>query len=365
MTAGVARGVSAGTATALRATGQAALLATARRALGTAAPDAMVSNAGGPPIEIAHDAHDGARLVPARLIEGDRVRAHVVRGEPDATFSAFLDGIQRTERIGYLGIAPILLGTVAAVVRERHESRLRTWRGGFVREVRVYLPQALLPASVTAYFEAIGFEVADTLGGAPSGSVVPGRTASDPAGAAASVTVGEHHPLELERAAYDAIRRHRGAMERALANAWVARGEGALYVDGPLPGDDASRSRHVCGVVKSHRELQVSGEALGIVLALGAGERSSVIVRDSATRVAVATWYVRVRDPSGYHPLWGLVRVEATLDANELPMALSARADECSRMVLAESRPLSLPDSRWDVMAYPIRDCEEFLRASL
>jgi hypothetical protein len=39
------------------------------------------------------------------------------------------------------------------------------------------------------------------------------------------------------------------------------------------------------------------------------------------------------------------------------------RADEISRWVLAESSPLSLPDGRWDKMAYGIRDAEEFLRA--
>jgi hypothetical protein len=31
--------------------------------------------------------------------------------------------------------------------------------------------------------------------------------------------------------------------------------------------------------------------------------------------------------------------------------------------VLAEASPLALPDARWDVMSYPVRDCEEFLRA--
>ena len=81
--------------------------------------------------------------------------------------------------------------------------------------------------------------------------------------------------------------------------------------------------------------------------------------------VSVATCYLRLRDPAGHHPLWGLVRVEAALVPGEQAGALAARADAVSRMVLAESRPLALPDSRWDVMAYPIRDCEEFLRASL
>ena len=117
--------------------------------------------------------------------------------------------------------------------------------------------------------------------------------------------------------------------------------------------------------MKSQRELQVTGDGLRTVLALRAGERSSVLERSSATRTSVATWYLRLRDPSGHHPLWGLVRVEAALVAGETVTVLGERADEVSRQVLAECRPLALPDSRWDVMVYPIRDCEEFLRAAL
>jgi hypothetical protein len=40
-----------------------------------------------------------------------------------------------------------------------------------------------------------------------------------------------------------------------------------------------------------------------------------------------------------------------------------AIADRISRWLLAETTPLSLPDARWDRLLYPIRDCEEFLRA--
>jgi len=31
--------------------------------------------------------------------------------------------------------------------------------------------------------------------------------------------------------------------------------------------------------------------------------------------------------------------------------------------VLGEVAPLALPDPRWDKLVYPIRDCEQFLRA--
>jgi len=54
------------------------------------------------------------------------------------------------------------------------------------------------------------------------------------------------------------------------------------------------------------------------------------------------------------------VRVEI---AHDTPSELGERADEVSRWLLAEATPLALPDSRWDRMAYGIRDSEEFLRA--
>ena len=75
----------------------------------------------------------------------------------------------------------------------------------------------------------------------------------------------------------------------------------------------------------------------------------------------MASWYLRVADATGRDPFWGLVRVEvAQLDK---PAALTARADEVSRWILAERLPLALPDPRWDKMAYGIRDAEEYLRA--
>ena len=37
--------------------------------------------------------------------------------------------------------------------------------------------------------------------------------------------------------------------------------------------------------------------------------------------------------------------------------------DEISRWLLAERAPLSLPDSRWDKMIYPIRDCEQYMKS--
>ena len=89
-----------------------------------------------------------------------------------------------------------------------------------------------------------------------------------------------------------------------------------------------------------------------------------VAIRDLSRRAAVASWYLRLRDPAGHDPMWGLVRIEAAdRRAAESPDELTARADRISRWVLAEAAPLALPDGRWDKMVYGVRDCEEFLRA--
>ena len=69
-----------------------------------------------------------------------------------------------------------------------------------------------------------------------------------------------------------------------------------------------------------------------------------------------------MRNRAGHDPLWGLVRIEiAHPKAGD--RAVTERADQISRWVLAEVSPLALPDARWDKMVYGVRDCEEFLRA--
>ena len=157
------------------------------------------------------------------------------------------------------------------------------------------------------------------------------------------------HPTLLLERAKTAVSRDREAAERRLAERWCADGEGMLAVDGGISGSDLLASHPaVAGIVKSHRTLYASGPALDVVLALARGERSSVVRIAARERSAVHSWYLRLRDPAGQHALHGLVRVEvAALERDRA--AVAARADEISRWVL--------------VMSYPVRDCEEFLRA--
>jgi hypothetical protein len=111
-------------------------------------------------------------------------------------------------------------------------------------------------------------------------------------------------------------------------------------------------------VVKSHRQLYATAAVIELILGLGCGERTPVVRIAPRNRTPVHSWYLRLRDPVAHDALWGIVRVEVAESDDA-----AGRADEVSRWVLAERAPLALPDSRWDRMAYPVRECEEFLRA--
>jgi len=139
-----------------------------------------------------------------------------------------------------------------------------------------------------------------------------------------------------------------------------------LFVDGGISASTrAAEAPHVVGVIKSHRTLYGDAAGVRLILSLEAGERTTVfeVASPNGWRSPVASWYLRLR--GGADPLWGLARVEVSMPRSENRPALTARADQISRWILAEASPLALPDSRWDTMAYGIRDCEQYLRSSI
>ena len=84
--------------------------------------------------------NDAPRLISATVLEGGPLRARRVFGAPIAGFRAFLDGTQRSLVVGLpAGALPIILGRVAAVVRERRNRRMHTWGRPLV-ESRLYCP---------------------------------------------------------------------------------------------------------------------------------------------------------------------------------------------------------------------------------
>jgi hypothetical protein len=293
---------------------------------------------------------DPAVLRAATVVEGSALRAVMVPdSSPQATsgFGAFLDGAQEVQIVAHHLGMPIVVGTVSAAVRVRVNRRMTTWGHRPPRvERKFYLPLRYLPPlteirDAGAEWDKAGWQIIDT-------------STADRNGEYPS-----QHPAVLLERATRAVDQERDQLEDRLAEAWCTRGDAPLFIDGGI-SRSASVASSSCaiGVIKSHRTLYVEGDALRIVLGLRKGERSSVFRVSPRSRSSVLSWYLRLRAAEGRDSLWGLVRIEVA--ECDRP---SERADEISRWVMAETTPLSLPDGRWDKMAYGVRDCEEFLRA--
>ena len=313
-----------------------------QRRLASLFPEARTA-AGESTLELAAVSNDAPRLISATVLEGQTLTAHRITDPPVAGFRAFLDGTQRSEVVNYLGSIAVVLGHVSAVVRERRERRMCTWREPVIG-TRIYAPRALLP-SVT--WSTLAAEYGDLL---------------------VDTTDGEKeilaHPFALRDLAFHRVQAHREVVEQRLAERWCDEESAALFIDGGISGSaTVSVSDITVGVVKSHRTLYAEGDALDTVLGLGHRERSSVFRITSPRRTTVASWYLRLRDPVAHDPMWGLIRAEVALPSSVRQGDIAARADKVSRWILAEVSPLALPDSRWDKMVYGVRDCEEFLRA--
>lgn len=313
----------------------------AARAVRMLLPDAEIINDPAPQDELRSGAYmEPPRLQRAECMEGRTLRAIRVAGDPEVRFAAFLDGIQRVRIVSHWRGVPIMLGVVAAVVRVRVNRRFVTWGHRIpVVSRRLYMPLCHLQCGEPS--EVGGFAVVDTGIRGPDGEP-PTR-----------------HPAALRALALERVRRDREDAERQLAELWCVSSGEPIFIDGGIGGSAAvACAECAVGVIKSHQTIYAEGSALDLIFSLRRGERSSVFRVQSERRSEVVSWYLRLRDPRGHDATFGLVRIEAALSAD-----VTMRADEISRWVLGEAAPLALPDSRWDRMAYGIRDCEEFLRA--
>jgi hypothetical protein len=290
---------------------------------------------------------DGERpkMAGAAPIEDRVIRRHHVPGSehPAPAFEAFLDGAQESHVERYFEGVPVVVASVSAVIRKRAERRFATWR--LLRRTGMYAPLRAMRSEARTRLAALGAPVTDT---------------SD---SALGDDDGIPHPFAAIDAAVHAVQRDRERLERDLALAWCASESRPLYIDGSIAGDPGvAAAPCVAGIVKSHRVLYGGADAFTAVLGLKGGDRTTAfrIASMHEQRSPVTSWYLRLRDATGRDPLWGLVRVEiASADAGPV----TARADEVSRWILAEAAPLSLPDGRWDKLAYGVRSCEEYLRA--
>lgn len=314
-----------------------------QRALARALPSASLATAAAPPLELSR-AMDPPVLERADLLEDTALSAHDVGLAREAPFRAFLDGTQRSVLVAHTADGvPIVSGTVGAVVRAWTGRAARTW--AHARRHRLYAPRAAMSESEWGAVAGLGITAIDT-------------SAGDPA-------LADAHPAAHRDAAIAQIQRDREQLEQQLAQRWCDERDDALYVDGGLRGSVVlARAAQTVGVVKSHHTLFGDRAARRVIFGLAAAERTSAFVIASPSRVPVASWYLRLRDPAGHDPLWGLVRVEVRHEPDAPAADVGPRADRISRRILGEREPVALPDARWDTMVYGIRDCEVFLKAT-
>jgi len=278
------------------------------------------------------------RVEAADPLESKTIRAVRAVADPQVGFVAFLDGIQRSVIVGHFGrTIPVVHGTVAAAIRVRSDRVLRTWGAGARVEHALFLPIGLAPDGAADDLRAAGFGVVDTT----------------PVGSASG------HPHELIGFARQAIQQRREEGEAALARAWCDAENGPLYVDGGIGAfANAAQSPVPVGVIKSHHTLYVDASCAPLVAGLAVGERTTAFLVATRQRTRVASWYLRLRAGDGVDPFSGIVRVEVA-EGGFSP----ERADRVSAWIMAEREPVALPDPRWRVMAYGVRDCEQYLRA--
>ena len=272
-----------------------------------------------------------ACIRPASLVEDAELRWHPV-GDPEAWPGtlAFLDGVQRSELVAYAGAAPIVVGQVAAAVRERRDRRLAT-----VLEARATL--------LIARPEAIA-----AAGDLPDGLRTVALPVDDPP-----------HPVRDLANAARALDRARGALELDLGERYRRRADGWLVVDGTLTESPVwAADPRMVAVSKSHATLPFDGPDLERFLRLPHGHRSSVYAPETRSLTPVREWALRLWPWEGKDVFHGLVRIQVAPD-NGAPDV----ADALSRRLLAERAPLSTPDHRWDRLLYGIHSVESYLRA--
>ncbi len=272
----------------------------------------------------------------AEMVEHSAVRAVDVggtTGPPSST--AFLDGVQRYSVAGMLGLVPIVRGYVAAAVLARHDADLVAER--VQDEQSIIVPLERLSARAVRQLEETGLPLLDSEAG------------------------DRPHPVVDVYMAARLLQSRREEMELALGRGYLSSHPATwLVVDGSISAYiRVGELAHVLGVVKSHDTQFLSGDDLETALRLPPGHRTSVFAREVGGGHAVHTWYLRLWPCEGHDLLYGLVRLERP--ASE---SVVEEATEVSRWLMAERAPLAAPDGRWDRLLYPIRQVEEFLRAT-
>lgn len=284
-------------------------------------------------------------LASLQVIEGDSMQAVRIASTPRPNgLRHFLDGIQRQRILYYEGVVPVFYAYLSAVVRSRMNGRMCCLQIEDVHPLRqrdaLYAPLRYVDAEGLRQH---GIPLRDTQVGTP---LPP-------------------HPTLVQVSA-NRISNDRELLERELAQSWLqylqnTGSEHWLVVDGGI-GEIASATSEarVIGLAKTSVEVErlLTPEQMKVVYGLAKGERTSVFCISRLGQPPIYSWFVRMHDPQKGSLLFGLLRVEMPAVPDLLP-----QVDALSAWLLQDRVPLSVPDPRYDRLLYPMRDCEQYLRA--
>jgi hypothetical protein len=279
----------------------------------------------------------------------ERTDAKQIQTDGRSELRFFEDGIQRTLYIGHFihdGFhIPVHFCTAAAVILERDDRRFRVLERLFIRQEMLLISAANVPNPESLRKLAQSdIEVVDT------GKAT--RNFND-----------------LCRAAQYRAKVERLAIEKLLIEAWADRfSDGSfLVVDGTLMNLRSEEALKRCvGVSKEVVERYFELQNHKKIHLLKEGQRSWVFnfkTTEEDPRFGARdrlSWYLRIRNTSGRHPEFGLLRCELSRAHMGRHTEL---ADRFSASLFAERFPIAFPDPRWDRLLYPIRQCEQYLRS--
>ncbi len=280
-----------------------------------------------------------AEIVESGRGVGDSISCHPV---PKSSFGIFVDGVENSATAAWYLALPLRLAQVAAAAVLRDEE-------GEMREVVAEERQVTLlyPNSVDAEIEQRLHAFCNDAGIRPL-------------------------PVALRQGEQDwgiALQKHvqavRGDLESKVLHEASPRASEECWIlaDGRCPEPKTAPTKYVVGLVKSHLLPYFKDELYrSWVLNLPEGHRTPVFcaTREEEGARKTYSWYLRLHESPDGPPWFGLIRLEM----NDLDMAL-AHVDEITAWVLAERAPLSLPDSRYDRLLYPVRYIEQYLRSRL
>lgn len=256
----------------------------------------------------------------------------------------FLDGVQRTLPLGWCGMnALACVVIVAGIIERRPQDRVfRAVPGTTRTDAYVIIASAPNDPYTDVLFDA--FHAADV--------AVTGANEQHEA----ALRTGDF--LALQNAVRLRVSTIRDACELKVFQAWQERpgADAWLLVDGSLLDGTAPRT---LGMIKRHSQFSLTNDEMMTVLHLPVGHRSTAYQREATGRVRPKTWYLRLHEPFGADPLFGLARIEAPATTD------IAAIDALSQCVLAERTPRATNDDRWPTLLYPVHIAERILKVKL